>query len=196
MNRIKTMGFAVACIAASVVYAQSQQATAKVGQAAPNFTLTDSNGKNVSLSDYKGKYVVLEWTNHDCPIVVGHYKSGNMQQTQKWATGKGVVWLAIVSSAPGKQGHVTGPEANDIMKEKGHNVSAMLLDPNGNVGRTYGAKTTPHMYIISPDGTLLYNGAIDDKKERNHVIAGLEEAMAGKALTVPTSQPYGCGVKY
>lgn len=172
------------------------------GTKAPAFTLADSNGKKHSLASFAGKYVVLEWTNHQCPVVVRHYKDGHMQATQKWASEKGVVWLAVVSSAPGKQGHVTGAQANDVMKAKGHNCAAMLLDPTGEVGKAYGARTTPHMFVISPNGTLLYNGAIDDQSSndpgasRNYVKAALSEAMAGKAVSVPTSQPYGCSVKY
>lgn len=196
-KQIRIVGIASLALGAALVIAQSAAPPkAVVGAEAPAFTLVDSNGKSHNLADFKGKYVVLEWTNHLCPIVVGHYRNGGMQKTQKWATDKKVVWLSVVSSAPGKQGHVNGDEANAVIKDKGHNISAMLLDRDGKVGRAYGAKTTPHMYVISPDGKLIYNGAIDDKGSRNHVVAALEDAWAGRAVAVPTSQPYGCSVKY
>lgn len=172
------------------------------GTAAPAFTLTDSNGKQHSLASFKGKHVVLEWTNHQCPIVVRHYRNGHMQATQKWAVEKGVVWLAIVSSAEGKQGYVTANQANEVLKSKGFNATAMLLDPTGSVGRAYGARTTPHMFVISPNGTLLYNGAIDDNTSndpgasRNYVRAAISESLSGKPVSVALSQPYGCSVKY
>lgn len=178
----------------------------KPGEAAPEWTLTDTNGKSHSLSDFRGKYVVLEWTNHQCPVVVRHYRAGNMQATQKWAKEKGVVWLSIVSSKPGSQGYVEPAQANEVIKEKGHVIAGKLLDPSGTVGRKYGAKTTPHMYVIDPKGTLIYNGAIDDKPSartpeemkaaRNHVVMALTESMDGKPVSVPASQPYGCSVKY
>lgn len=175
---------------------------AEVGKAAPGFSLPGASGKTQSLDAYKGKWVVLEWTNHDCPVVVRHYNSGNMQATQKWAKEKGAVWLQVVSSAPGKQGHIDAAQAKQIAAARKDVVTDLLFDPKGEVGRQYGAKTTPHMYIISPKGELLYNGAIDndsrgrEAKPTNYVIQGLSEAMAGKELSVKTSQPYGCGVKY
>jgi peroxiredoxin len=204
MKRTALIGIAAIAAAATLVNARPNSSV-EIGKAAPSFSLPSTAGKTVGLSDYKGKYVVLEWTNHDCPFVVKHYSSGNMQATQKWAKEKGVVWLSIVSSAPGKQGHVTAEQGNQIMKEKGFHSTAMLLDPEGKVGMAYGAKTTPHMYVIEPNGNLIYMGGIDDKRTptpadvktaRNHVKAALEEALAGKAVTVPTSQPYGCSVKY
>lgn len=179
--------------------------TATIGAPAPAWTLTDSNGKTHSLSDFRGKVVVLEWTNHQCPFVVKHYSGGNMQALQKWAKERGVVWLSIVSSAPGKQGHVTAEQANALMKEKGFHSAAMLLDPTGVAGRAYGARTTPHMFIINERGVLVYNGAIDDKPtpsaadipgSTNFVKNALEEHLAGKPISRPTSQPYGCSVKY
>lgn len=178
---------------------------AKVGEAAPAFTGTDSNGKPVSLAQFKGKYVVLEWHNHDCPYVKKHYGSGNLPKLQKEWTGKGVVWLAIVSSAAGKQGNVDGATANANMKQAGAAPTATLLDGKGEIGRLYGAKTTPHMFVISPQGTLIYNGAIDDKPTsdagdiagaKNYVSQALSEALAGKPVSMPTSAPYGCSVKY
>ena len=176
-----------------------------VGQPAPGFTLTDSNGKPRSLADFPGKVVVLEWWNYQCPFVGKHYGSGNMQKLQKEWTARGVVWLTVNSSAPGKQGHVDGAQANALMTEKGGAPSAVLLDPDGKMGRSYGAKTTPHMFVINPRGTLVYAGGIDDKPStdqsdiataRNFVSAALAEVTAGKPVTAATSQPYGCGVKY
>jgi peroxiredoxin len=180
-------------------------AQAVVGRPAPGFTLTDSNGTPRALAGYRGKLVVLEWWNPECPFVGKHYGSGNMQTLQKTWTGKGVVWLTVDSSAPGKQGHVDGPRANALMKERGASPTAVLLDPDGKVGRAYGAKTTPHMFVIDARGTVVYAGGIDDKPStdradvapaRNYVQAALDETMAGKPVTTPTSQPYGCSVKY
>ncbi len=211
MKAINLVSFAVigAVAASAIVLAQGPRdggATgATPGATAPTFSLPASNGKSVSLDSYKGKYVVLEWTNHECPYVVKHYGSGSMQKTQKWATDKGAVWLQIVSSAPGKQGYVTADQANKLMKEAGHHSSAMLLDPEGKVGKLYGARTTPHMFIIDPQGKVIYAGGIDDKATAsqgdlagatNYVKQALEEAMAGKAVSVATSRPYGCSVKY
>jgi peroxiredoxin len=176
-----------------------------VGQAAPGFTLTDSNGKPRSLADFQGKVVVLEWWNPECPFVGKHYGSGNMQKLQKEWTARGVVWLTVDSSAPGKQGHMDGARANALMTERGGAPSAVLLDPDGKVGRAYGAKTTPHMFVIDGGGTLVYAGGIDDKPStdrsdiataRNYVSAALAEVTAGRPVTTATSQPYGCGVKY
>lgn len=175
---------------------------ATVGKAAPTFALPDTAGKNHTLEAYKGKWVVLEWTNHDCPIVVRHYNSGNMQATQKWATEKGVVWLQVVSSAPGEQGHISTDQAKEIMKSRKDVSTQMLFDPSGKVGKLYDAKTTPHMYIINPEGQLVYNGGIDNNSNgratevTNYVKQGLEEGLAGKPISVPTSRPYGCNVKY
>lgn len=180
-------------------------AAVTVGKPAPAFELTDSNGKAVHLSDFKGKYVVLEWVNFDCPFVKKHYGSGNMQGLQKEYTKKDVVWLSICSSAPGKQGYVKGPEANALVKEKKAAPSDFLLDPAGKVGKTYGAKTTPHMFVINPKGVLIYEGAIDDKpstkqadisEATNYVVATLDAALAGKAIDPSVTQPYGCNVKY
>jgi len=197
---------AVACLAALAVAAAPAAAlAAKVGEPAPAFTATDSNGKQVSLAQFKGKYVVLEWHNQGCPFVVKHYGSGNLPKLQKEWTAKGVVWLAIISSAPGKQGFVDGKGANQDMQAHSAAPTATLLDPKGEVGRLYGAKTTPHMFIISPQGQLIYNGAIDDKSSadpadipgaRNYVAQALTEAMSGRPVSQPTTPPYGCSVKY
>lgn len=178
---------------------------ARVGAAAPAFTATDSNGKTHSLSDFKGKTVVLEWTNDQCPFVKKHYESNNMQKLQKEATDKGVVWLSVVSSAPGQQGHVDGQKANELTKNRSASPTAVLLDPDGKLGRTYDARTTPHMFVIDPQGVLQYAGAIDDKPSsnpedvagaKNYVRAALDSVLAGQPVQVATSQPYGCSVKY
>lgn len=180
-------------------------AAAVVGKAAPAFSLTDLDGKTVRLSDFKDKFVVLEWVNFDCPFVRKHYGSENMQKLQKAYTGKDVVWITICSSAPGKQGHLTADEAKEITAEKGASPTRFLLDPKGVAGRAYGAKTTPHMYVIDPKGKLLYNGAIDDKPStkvadvptsKNYVVAALDAALAGKPVETTTTKPYGCSVKY
>lgn len=176
-----------------------------VGKAAPDFKAVDTYGKTHSLSQYRGKWVVLEWLNHGCPFVKKHYNGKAMQALQKKYTAKGVVWLSIVSSAPGKQGHYSNEDANELTKEKGASPSAVLIDEAGTVGHLYDARTTPHMFVINPQGTLLYMGGIDDKQStrtsdletaRPHVDMALQEAMAGKPVSVPTSQPYGCSVKY
>ena len=178
---------------------------AKVGEAAPNFNSTDSNGKAHSLADYHGKFVVLEWHNQGCPYTQKHYNSGNMERLQKEWTRKGVVWLTVISSAPGTQGYVTAEEENDYLRRMHAAPTAALLDPTGDVGHLYGAKTTPQMFIINPDGVLIYDGAIDDKPTpdqadiataRNYVSRALSEAMSGKPVSTPTSRPYGCSVKY
>jgi peroxiredoxin len=176
-----------------------------VGQPAPNFKLNDVSGRVVSLSDYRGKTVVLEWNNPDCPFVKKHYGSGNMQKTQAAAKKDGVVWLSINSSAEGKQGHMDGSKAKGVMASLKAQPTAYLLDPNGVVGKGYDAKTTPHMYIVNKAGTLVYAGGIDDKPTpnpadingaRNHVLAALAELKAGKPVSVSSSRPYGCAVKY
>ena len=197
---------AVAFIAASdsvdvVPYSAAQV----LGQPAPNFTLADANGRPVSLSDFRGRTVVLEWNNPGCPFVRKHYGSGNMQRTQAAAAKDGVVWLTINSGAPGKQGHMSGAEAKAFLAQASARPAAYLLDPRGVVGKAYDAKTTPHMYVIDAKGTLVYAGGIDDKPTpnpadingaRNHVLAALSELKAGKAVSVATSRPYGCSVKY
>jgi len=178
---------------------------AKVGEPAPNFTATDSNGKTHSLAAYHGKFVVLEWHNQGCPYTQKHYNSGNMERLQKEWTQKGVVWLTVISSAPGTQGYVTADQENDYMRRMKAAPTAALLDPAGDLGHLYGAKTTPHMFIINPDGVLIYDGAIDDKPTsdaadiptaHNYVSLALSEAMAGKPVSTPASRPYGCSVKY
>lgn len=184
---------------------EATPAAAAVGSPAPKFTLTDVTGKKWSLSDQKGKVVVLEWFNHGCPFVKKHYGSGNMQKLQKEYTDKGVVWLAINSSAEGKQGNAAPADHDKLFREKNASPTAVLLDEDGSVGKAYGAKTTPHMYVISKNGKLVYAGAIDDKSgfeqseidsAKNYVKAALDELLSGKPVTVAETKPYGCPVKY
>ena len=180
-------------------------AAAEVGQPAPDFTATDIKGNEVKLSDLKGKNVVLEWTNQECPFVVKHYKSGNMQATQKTATEGGAVWISINSSAPGMQGNTTAEEAVKIETDAGVHSTNRILDPNGDIGQLYGAKTTSHMFVINAEGNVAYAGAIDSVADAdpasiagasNYVLAALDDLKAGKPVQTPTTAPYGCGVKY
>jgi hypothetical protein len=196
-----SIGVLTAVLAASSAYSGE----AVIGAKAPDFTAMDSNGKTQSLGAYKGKFIVLEWLNRQCPFVKKHYNSGNMQRLQKTYTGKGVIWFSIISSAPGKQGYCTPEEANAFVRENGAAPTAVLLDTQGTVGRLYGANTTPHMFIINADGVLVYDGAIDDKAStdtadisgaKNYVQSALDEILAGQPVSVATSQPYGCSVKY
>jgi alkyl hydroperoxide reductase subunit AhpC len=188
-----------------LVLATSLAWAARIGDPAPNFTATDTNGQTHKLSDYAGKFVVLEWHNRGCPYTQKHYNSGNMENLQREWTGRGVIWLTVISSAPGKQGFVTASDENAYVKQVNAAPTAVLLDPTGTVGHLYDAKTTPHMFIINPQGTLIYNGAIDDRPTadrsdingaKNYVSAALGEALAGKPVTTPTTRPYGCSVKY
>lgn len=194
-----------AFLAAAAVLASPALAAPQLGKPAPNFKLTDANGRAVSLSDYRGRPVVLEWHNPGCPFVQKHYGSGNMQKTQNAAKAQGVAWLSINSGAPGKQGHMSGAEARALVAAQKAQPAAYLLDPKGVVGKGYDAKTTPHMYVIDARGTLVYAGGIDDKPTadradiagaRNHVLAALTELKAGKPVSVASSRPYGCSVKY
>ena len=178
---------------------------AKVGEAAPEFTASASNGKTYRLSDYRGKYVVLEWHNNGCPYVGKHYNSGNMQRLQKQWTSRGVVWFTILSSAPGKQGYVTGPGADDLTRTRGASPTAVLLDSAGTVGRLYHAKTTPHLFVIDRNGELQYMGGIDsiasvDVSDIGTAEPYLKEAMVavvqGQSVAHPVTRPYGCSVKY
>jgi peroxiredoxin len=176
------------------------QASVSVGQSAPDFKLKDTAGKEQSLSAYKGKYVVLEWVNPDCPFVKKHYDSSNMQATQKAAESKGAVWLSVSTGSGNNAASLAS-----WTKEKGATPTALLLDNDGKVGKAYGARTTPHMYVINPEGKLVYAGAIDSKPTANaadvkgatnYVTAALTESMAGKPVTKASSEPYGCSVKY
>jgi peroxiredoxin len=178
---------------------------AEVGAVAPGFSLPGTNGKTYNLSDYRGKYVVLEWYNPDCPFVRKHYHSGNMQNLQKEFTAKGVVWLSIDSSAPGKEGNYPATKLNEIANKDGAERTALLLDPDGKVGRLYGATATPDMVIIDPQGKIRYKGAIDSKPTTdvadiktatNYVQSNLENLMTGKDVSPATTRPYGCSVKY
>ena len=184
---------------------QAADSSARINAPAPDFAATDSYGKTRKLSEQKGKIVVLEWTNNGCPFVGKHYGSGNMQSLQKRYTAQGVVWLTVVSSAPGTQGYVTAAEANRDTERRGATPTAVLLDPTGALGHLYGAQATPHMYVINADGQLVYMGAIDDTpsadpsdiaSSRNYVAAAIEELKAGKHVTVSATRAYGCSVKY
>jgi peroxiredoxin len=196
--RISSIFFAVA-LAASV-YAKPE-----VGRPAPDFTLADLSGNQHELSELEGKYVVLEWVNFGCPFVKKHYGSENMQKLQKEFVDKGVVWLSICSSAPGKQGNETPDSAKSGFQQFGSAATAYLVDEDGKVGKLYSAKTTPEMFVINPEGVLIYAGAIDDKptpnpstvaSSKNYVKAALNEAMSGKGVSMPSTKPYGCSVKY
>ncbi|MFT5170718.1 MAG: peroxiredoxin [Candidatus Marinamargulisbacteria bacterium] len=172
---------------------------------APDFTLPNAKGEAISLSGFKGKHVVLEWTNHQCPFVKKHYGSKNMQDLQKTYTQKDVIWLSIVSSAPGRQGHVTGPLAAELTTKRGAAPSHVLLDSDGSVGKLYQAKTTPHIFIIDKEGQLVYQGAIDSigsanaadiTHAKNYVKASLDALLAGQPVSVGYTRSYGCSVKY
>jgi peroxiredoxin len=180
-------------------------AAPEVGKPAPEFMANDTNGQHVMLSSLKGKTVVLEWTNPDCPFVHKQYDTGNMQALQKEATADGVVWVAIDSSAKGKEGNYPAAELSKIYADKKSNFSHLIIDETADIGKLYGAKTTPHMFVINKDGILSYAGAIDDKsgfdKEevktaKNYVRAALADLKAGKPVSTPSTNPYGCGVKY
>lgn len=180
-------------------------AAIEIGKPAPDFAGTDSNGKTHKLSDYKGKIVVLEWTNPLCPFVIKHYDSNNMQKLQEEYTGKDVVWLSVNSSAAGKEGNQSAEDANKYMTEKKSKATARILDPSGEIGKAYDAKTTPHMFVIDKDGNVVYKGAIDDndstKQEtiaaaKNYVKAALDSVMEGKPVETAQTKPYGCSVKY
>ena len=184
---------------------QPARSAVEPGEVAPGFTLTDSKGTSHKLSDFRGKFVVLEWLNHECPFVKKHYSGGNMQKLQQEYTAKGVVWLSIISSAPGKQGHRTGPQAEADTKDKNAAPTAVLLDPSGEVGKKYDAKTTPEMFVLDKEGKILYAGAIDSikstdsadiAKAENHVRQALNAALAGQPVPKPKTTPYGCSVKY
>ena len=181
------------------------QAAAAPGQAAPEFSLVDINGKMQKLSDYRGKYVVLEWFNSECPFVQKHYESGNMQSLQARYTQKGVVWLGVNSTSPRHSNFRDPVRSQAILKDWKSAPTAFVLDPDGKVGKQYGARTTPHMYVIDPKGMLVYAGGIDDKPStsqrdiptaKNLVAAELDESLGGKPVGTPSAMPYGCSVKY
>lgn len=189
-------------IAATAAFAAESPS---VGSAAPEFAAPDSKGKTHSLSQYKGKYVVLEWFNPECPFVKKHYGGGNMQKLQEELSGKGVVWLSVDSSAPGKEGSLTAEQAEKKIAEWKMHSTALLLDQDGKVGKSYGAKNTPQMFVINPEGKVIYTGAIDSKaspnpadisSSTNYVRVALDESMAGKPVSTTQTKPYGCSVKY
>lgn len=195
--------FATACLALLTTALPAQ--SARVGAPAPQFTAPDSAGRMQTLAQYRGKYVVLEWHNQGCPYTRKHYSSGNMQQLQKTWTSKGVVWFTVISSAPGQQGYVTAGEENNFLEQMHASPTAALLDPDGQIGRLYGAKTTPEMFIIDPQGQLIYEGAIDNrptpdasdiKGAENYVSQALSSAMSGKPVPLAYTHSYGCSVKY
>ena len=175
------------------------------GALAPDFQGTDANGATQTLSQYRGRYVVLEWANQGCPYDRKHYLSGSMEALQRQWTAKGVIWLSVISSAPGEQGYVTPAEEKDYLRTMHAAPTAAILDPSGTIGRLYAAKTTPHMFVIDPSGKVIYQGAIDDKPTpdqadlkgaHNYVTAALESAMAGRPIATASTRPYGCSVKY
>ncbi|HST29586.1 MAG TPA: thioredoxin family protein [Chthoniobacterales bacterium] len=193
---------AITTLAAGALYAAD---IPPVGSAAPDFSVPDANGKTETLSQYKGKYVVLEWFNPECPFVKKHYGSDNMQKLQSEYTGKGVVWLTIDSNAPGTEGNISADQAKKIMDSWKTKQTAFVLDPDSKVAKLYGAKNTPNMVIVGPDGKIVYEGAIDSKatpnpadipSSTNYVKAALDEALAGKAISNAQTKPYGCSVKY
>lgn len=195
---------AASAITAAALIVSSADA-APPGNAAPAFKELNTSGKDISLADFRGKTVVIEWTNHGCPFVQKHYNSKNMQATQAAAAKDGVVWLSVISSKPGSQGHVSPEQADKLTLDRGAKPTHVLLDPDGSMGRAYGAKTTPHMFIITPDGKVAYNGAIDSiqsnkvddvPKAINYVTTGLAALRAGKAPDPAATVPYGCDVKY
>ena len=180
-------------------------AAPRVGEPAPDFEGVDTQGEVHRLADYHGKIVILEWTNHDCPFVRKHYGAGNMQDQQREAAAQGIVWLSVISSAPGKQGHVSPEEADALTRNRDAQPHAVILDPEGKIGHSYAAKTTPHMFIIDADGTLVYMGGIDSISSANpddipratqYVRVALQEMAAGKPVSSTVTKPYGCSVKY
>lgn len=203
--KIKLLVALLACLASTSCTETPVGDSPAVDAAAPDISVTDSNGKTHTISQYRGKTVVLKWFNPGCPFVKKHYESGNMQKLQEEFTGKGVVWLTIDSSAPFRQGHLNAEEANAKMTEWKMKPTALLLDPDGKASKTYGATTTPHMFVINPDGKVIYQGAIDSKattkpediaSSTNYVKVALDESVAGKPVTTASTRPYGCSVKY
>jgi peroxiredoxin len=190
-----------------IIFLEISHANVQTEQPVPDFNLLNSFGEEVKLSEFRGQTVILEWTNHGCPFVAKHYKTNNMQNTQTAAKEANVVWLSIISSAPGTQGFVTNEEANELTKSRNAFPSHVLQDTEGSVGKAYGAKTTPHMYLIDKAGILKYQGAIDDaggrgfmfkdlSEAKNYIISALIELNKGTEITDPITKPYGCSVKY
>ena len=192
-------------LAAAVTLSPAVQAAPAIGVPAPEFSGRTTSGETISLSGLRGKTVILEWTNHECPYVGKHYGTGNMQSLQKESTGDGVVWLSIISSAPGRQGYVEADEADRLTEERDAAPTHVILDPEGSIGKLYGARTTPHMYVIDVDGMLRYMGGIDDRPTARHsdvagaknfVRAALTDMRAGREVSTPIARAYGCSVKY
>lgn len=201
---IKKLTTTLGAIALLIIPAAAN-ATPEIGQPAPDFETTDIAGNPFKLSDHKGDIVVLEWSNHDCPFVVKHYSTDNMQSVQKAARAQGVKWVTIVSSGKGRQGNVSAEEAQKITNESGADIDAKILDPSGKIGKLFDAKTTPHMYVIDATGTLAYAGAIDDKSSpnpktvkgaKNYVLAAIDDLKSGNAVRTAQTAPYGCSIKY
>lgn len=195
----------IVAFAATIFWASLTFAEPINGQVAPEFTGRTMMGETVSLQQYRGKPVVLEWTNHECPYVRKHYSSGNMQRTQRTLTEEGAIWISIVSSAPGKQGYVDAAQAQQLTASRASYADVVILDPEGEIGRLYGARTTPHMFLIDEEGVLLYQGAIDDKPSanarslegaENYVLSAWQEFSSGQTISNINTKPYGCSVKY
>ena len=202
---IQRRSLLLAGAAVALVPAAALAASPDLGKPAPLFTGTDTNGKTWSLADLKGKVVVLETTNHQCPYVAKHYRAGNMQGQQREATAKGVIWLTVAASAPGEEGFVNASQANELTKSRNAAPTAVILDPQSKIARAYGATVTPHMYIIDANGVLVYKGGIDSipsssttdiPKAKQYVRVGLGEVLAGKPVTDSSTRPYGCTLKY
>jgi peroxiredoxin len=200
-----TTSFVATALAAAVLALPALAAEPDLGKPAPDFAAADTNGKPVKLADFKGKLVILEWSNHQCPYVRKHYGAGNMQKTQEAARALGVTWITIISSAPGEQGHVNAAEANKLTAERNAKPHHVVLDPKGQIGRQYAARVTPHMYIVGTDGKLLYKGAIDSIRSsrqsdianaKNYVTAALGEIKAGKPIADADTAAYGCTIHY
>jgi peroxiredoxin len=205
LNTRRAILVALAGAAVGITVGTDAFASPQTGTSAPGFTAVDSKGKRHTLAAYKGKIVVLEWTNHECPYTVKHYATGNMQALQMAATESGAIWLTVVSSRPGSQGHVEALEADKLTADRHAHPTAVLLDPAGDLGKLYGARVTPHMYVIDASGMLVYMGAIDDrptadhasvKGARSYVREALDAVAAGRPVAVASTRPYGCTVKY
>lgn len=202
------MKLKICCVLVALIWVAISVAplfAVRVGETAPDFTEPASDGHSYELSDFRGKFVVLEWHNNKCPWTRKHYESGNMQRLQKEWTSKGVVWFTVISSAPGKGGYVTPDQENAYLKRMNAVPTAVLLDPSGKLGHLYEAKNTPTMVLISPSGVILYYGAIDNRPTTdlsditgatNYISQALTEALAGKPVSIPTTKPYGCAVRY
>jgi len=202
---LKKFRFLLLAAVLGLLQSAAGYAAVAAGDMAPDFQLPDAAGQERSLADFKGKYIVLEWTNPDCPFVKKYYGPGNMQQLQETYTAKGVIWLSMASSAPGLQGYYDGKAWQKLTQERKAYPTAVLLDPAGTVGKLYGAQTTPHMFVIRPDGKVIYSGAIDSTPSphpeditgsTNFVAQALDEAMSGREIKTALTKAYGCSVKY